>query len=89
MKDELAPEDEDVASERVRLQNSMSGAVHSAGNLQYAEETDQDAIRIEGLRKVYPGKTAVKDVWFGVPVGQIFGFLGVNGAGNKEFRLIN
>jgi ATP-binding cassette subfamily A (ABC1) protein 3 len=43
-----------------------------------------DLIRIEGLRKVYPKKTAVKDVYFGVPAGQCFGFLGVNGAGRLQ-----
>ncbi|GAB5368462.1 hypothetical protein AAMO2058_001321300 [Amorphochlora amoebiformis] len=40
-----------------------------------------DAITVLGLRKVYGDKAAVKDMWFSVPKGQCFGFLGTNGAG--------
>jgi ABC-type multidrug transport system ATPase subunit len=73
--------DADVKAERERVQ---SGAAH------------QDAIVIQGLRKVYgdltsasssgtgPGwNVAVNDLWFGIPQGQCFGFLGVNGAGKS------
>ena len=28
--------------------------------------------------------TAVKDLWYSVPRGQVFGFLGVNGAGKTS-----
>ncbi|WP_072777663.1 ABC transporter ATP-binding protein [Marivita hallyeonensis] len=48
----------------------------------------QDAIRIEGLRKVYAGgKEALKGVDLTVPRGSVFGLLGPNGAGKST--LIN
>jgi ABC-type uncharacterized transport system ATPase subunit len=41
-----------------------------------------DLIQVKGLRKVYNGrKLAVKDLWYSIPKGQCFGFLGINGAG--------
>eukprot|EP01083_Nonionella_stella_P079939 219442_1 len=65
-------EDSDVTMERMRLNG----------------ETCSDIIQIKNLRKVYnalaivgEAKVAVDDLCFGVPEGQIFGFLGVNGAG--------
>jgi ATP-binding cassette subfamily A (ABC1) protein 3 len=62
-----------VSAERRRLQASAEG--------------EYDSISIRGLQKVYasrfgaPPKRAVRDLWFGVPEGQCFGFLGINGAG--------
>ena len=45
-------------------------------------EADDDLIKVNGLRKVYGGsKVAVKNMSFGIPRGQVFGFLGINGAG--------
>ena len=39
----------------------------------------------QGLRQVYKGgKVAVKSLSFGIPVGQCFGFLGINGAGKTS-----
>ncbi|TVP75560.1 MAG: ABC transporter ATP-binding protein [Gemmatimonadales bacterium] len=38
-------------------------------------------LHLEGVRKVYGGFTAVKDLDLTVPRGRIFGFLGPNGAG--------
>ena len=44
----------------------------------------QDAIRIEGLKKVYKGgKEALKGVDLTVPRGSVFGLLGPNGAGKS------
>eukprot|EP00919_Chromeraceae_sp_WS-2016_P045866 GHVR01109062.1.p1 GENE.GHVR01109062.1~~GHVR01109062.1.p1 ORF type:complete len:1632 (+),score=425.06 GHVR01109062.1:892-5787(+) len=43
-----------------------------------------DVVQVRGLTKVYktkPPKKAIDNVWFGVPEGQCFGYLGVNGAG--------
>eukprot|EP00486_Rosalina_sp_Unknown_P000997 CAMPEP_0201566782 /NCGR_PEP_ID=MMETSP0190_2-20130828/6860_1 /ASSEMBLY_ACC=CAM_ASM_000263 /TAXON_ID=37353 /ORGANISM="Rosalina sp." /LENGTH=1780 /DNA_ID=CAMNT_0047985985 /DNA_START=1581 /DNA_END=6920 /DNA_ORIENTATION=- len=46
-----------------------------------------DTVVLAGLRKVYKGSNgrppnvAVRDVYLGVPQGQVFGYLGVNGAG--------
>eukprot|EP01138_Halocafeteria_seosinensis_P007062 gb/GECG01007221.1/.p1 GENE.gb/GECG01007221.1/~~gb/GECG01007221.1/.p1 ORF type:complete len:1912 (+),score=224.19 gb/GECG01007221.1/:1-5736(+) len=44
-----------------------------------------DAILLQHLRKVYgDSKVAVRDISFGVPVGEVFGFLGINGAGKTS-----
>lgn len=65
-------EDPDVIAERTRLQSGQGG---------------KDIIQIQGLRKVYKGrlgggnKIAVQNLWFGIPEGQCFGYLGINGAG--------
>lgn len=62
-------EDEDVILKRNQLQ----------GNTERGHP-----IELHGLRKVYhPNKTAVHDLWFDVPDGQVFGFLGANGAGKS------
>ncbi|KAG6615637.1 ABC transporter A family member 1 [Phytophthora cinnamomi] len=43
---------------------------------------DGDAVKLVGLRKVYPGgKVAVRNLSFGLKRGECFGFLGINGAG--------
>jgi ABC-2 type transport system ATP-binding protein len=42
-----------------------------------------DAIRLEGLTKVFRKKVAVDGLTFGVPRGRFFGFLGPNGAGKS------
>ncbi|OAE27724.1 hypothetical protein AXG93_4193s1240 [Marchantia polymorpha subsp. ruderalis] len=67
-----SPEDEDVHSERERVESGMA---------------HEDAVTIRKLWKVYPGhgnepaKVAVKDLCLGISSGECFGFLGVNGAG--------
>ncbi|KAF1787661.1 P-loop containing nucleoside triphosphate hydrolase [Phytophthora cactorum] len=47
-----------------------------------AGHADEDAVKLVGLRKVYPGgKVAVRNLSFGLKRGECFGFLGINGAG--------
>uniref|UniRef100_A0A7S3ZF35 ABC transporter domain-containing protein n=1 Tax=Lotharella globosa TaxID=91324 RepID=A0A7S3ZF35_9EUKA len=74
--DEPEDEDEDVLAERERV---MAGKTLA--------NTSGDEMQLLGLRKVYPGqqgpKVAVKNLWFGIPRGQCFGFLGINGAGKS------
>ena len=66
--------DPDVIRERERLQSAV----------QVGEE---DWITVKGLRKVFKGrggaknKVAVQNLWLGIPQGQCFGLLGINGAG--------
>ena len=63
-------------------QLGAENAIHAlAAEDPEGQKAEHDLIRLEGLRKIYPGKNAVKDVYFGIPAGQCFGFLGVNGAG--------
>uniref|UniRef100_A0A0G4HPX1 ABC transporter domain-containing protein n=1 Tax=Chromera velia CCMP2878 TaxID=1169474 RepID=A0A0G4HPX1_9ALVE len=62
--------DSDVLAEEKRLKASAGDG--------------SDLVQVLGLKKVYPTKppkVAVKGVWFGIPEGQCFGYLGVNGAG--------
>eukprot|EP00468_Gymnochlora_sp_CCMP2014_P005803 CAMPEP_0167753008 /NCGR_PEP_ID=MMETSP0110_2-20121227/7466_1 /TAXON_ID=629695 /ORGANISM="Gymnochlora sp., Strain CCMP2014" /LENGTH=1725 /DNA_ID=CAMNT_0007638709 /DNA_START=398 /DNA_END=5575 /DNA_ORIENTATION=- len=70
---EEGDEDEDVIAEKKRIQ-------------QMAQSEKKDMVTLHGLRKVFGGvtdqvKVAVRDMHFGVPMGQCFGFLGINGAG--------
>jgi len=58
--------DEDVEAEKRRIQ---------------AGQADRDIVVLKGLQKIYPGKIAVRDLYFALPAGECFGFLGVNGAG--------
>lgn len=43
----------------------------------------EKAIRVEGLKKYYKEVRAVDDISFSVENGELFGFLGVNGAGKS------
>ncbi|CAM9259808.1 unnamed protein product [Ectocarpus sp. 4 AP-2014] len=53
---------------------------------------DGDAVKIEGVTKVYPthagAKVAVKSTSLGIPKGQCFGLLGINGAGKSSLLSI-
>lgn len=48
---------------------------------------DEEMVVLKGLRKVFPGrqgappKVAVEEMYFGIPEGECFGYLGLNGAG--------
>jgi ATP-binding cassette, subfamily A (ABC1), member 3 len=69
-------EDPDIAAEEQRMRNSSA-------------EDGKDVIRVEGLRKLYnhPSgvpKVAVRNMWLGIPEGECFGFLGINGAGKTS-----
>uniref|UniRef100_A0A8C7ZM90 P-type phospholipid transporter n=1 Tax=Oryzias sinensis TaxID=183150 RepID=A0A8C7ZM90_9TELE len=72
----IGPEDEDVARERARV---MSGKFHS------------DILTMINLSKVYKAgkKPAVNRLCLGIPPGECFGLLGVNGAGKTStFRML-
>lgn len=61
-------EDTDVEAEKERI---ISG------------EAQGELITLRGVRKVFPQKVAVNELYFSVPQNQCFGFLGVNGAGKS------
>ncbi|XP_043768566.1 phospholipid-transporting ATPase ABCA7 isoform X5 [Cervus elaphus] len=72
----LGEEDEDVARERERV---VQGA------------TQGDVLVLRNLTKVYPGQKtpAVDRLCLGIPPGECFGLLGVNGAGKTStFRMV-
>ncbi|XP_006136436.3 ATP-binding cassette sub-family A member 13 [Pelodiscus sinensis] len=71
-------EDEDVEVEQKRL---------------FGGKTQNDILLLYNLRKCYRGfskkKTAVKDISLGIPRGECFGLLGVNGAGKSTtFKML-
>ncbi|KAL7995255.1 putative ABC transporter, AAA+ ATPase domain, ABC transporter A [Plasmopara halstedii] len=67
LKDASYEEDEDVLREAERVR--CGGA-------------DNDAVILHRIRKVYKGnKVAVRNLSFGLPKGECFGYLGINGAG--------
>ena len=66
---DAALKDEDVIAEEVRV---ASGAA------------DDCSIVVKDFKKVYPGgKYAVKGMSLGIPMGECFGLLGINGAGKS------
>jgi ABC-type multidrug transport system fused ATPase/permease subunit len=67
-----ASEDSDVRAERECIE---SGA---------CDDPNRFPLVVRGIRKVYPGNlVAVNNLHFAVPKGQVFGFLGANGAGKS------
>jgi ABC-type multidrug transport system ATPase subunit len=67
--------DEDVAAEAARIDSTSPGE-------------PRDVVRLRQLRKVYRAssgaKVAVRSLSFGMPKGECFGFLGINGAGKTS-----
>jgi len=63
-------EDDDVLAEKQKMQSAT---------------ISDDPVQVRGLRKVFVGpqgpKVAVRDLWYSIPKGECFGFLGINGAG--------
>ena len=76
--------DPDVVAEEARVRQNPVG---------------QDTVEARGLRKVFRTKdkdghscvkAAVKDMWFGIKRGEVFGFLGTNGAGKSTvFKMLS
>ncbi|KAM9123066.1 glucosylceramide transporter ABCA12 [Pangshura tecta] len=75
---EAADEDKDVQAERERVESGQA---------------DVDAVQLQSLTKIYhlPLRRimAVKNVSIGIPAGECFGLLGVNGAGKTTiFKML-
>jgi ATP-binding cassette subfamily A (ABC1) protein 3 len=69
--DAIPDEDVDVARERQRVEDSPM--------------TENDVVVVRHMHKRYHnGKVAVKNLSFGVKQGEVFGFLGTNGAGKTS-----
>lgn len=68
-----AMSDEEVANELVRVKSSATG-----GNTKIT-----DGLRVINLTKSFGSNTAVDNVTFGVPHGEVFALLGPNGAGKS------
>ncbi|KAM7049562.1 glucosylceramide transporter ABCA12 [Acridotheres tristis] len=73
-----AVEDGDVQAERIRVESGKA---------------DFDVVQLQNLTKIYhlPHKriTAVKNISLGIPAGECFGLLGVNGAGKTTiFKML-
>ncbi|CAN0373744.1 unnamed protein product, partial [Ectocarpus sp. 12 AP-2014] len=72
--------DEDVRAEMDRV---TTGAADND-----VVKVSNDVVKVAGLRKVYPvsngAKVAVKSTSLGIPRGECFGLLGINGAGKSS-----
>ena len=83
--------DPDVAAEAARIDAALllngAGLGDAPGGTtgRHPSAPAPDVITLSHLRKVYPGgKVAVEDLSFGCGVGEVFGFLGINGAGKTS-----
>ena len=71
---EAVEEDEDVVAEANRVAAELKNPAGVS-----------DVVIVDKIRKVYQtGKVAVRELSFGLPVGEVFGFLGINGAGKTS-----
>lgn len=73
----LVQEDDDVAKERSRLANNLGAIINS------------DKLVLSELTKFYGSNLAVNGISLGIPKGECFGLLGVNGAGKTStFKML-
>jgi ABC-type Na+ transport system ATPase subunit NatA len=84
-------EDEDVAAERARVE-AAAVTGFAADRLQDVADR-RDGVILHGISKTFgvgkQGKKAVRSLAVGMPRGQCFGLLGINGAGKTStFRMI-
>lgn len=81
VKDAPIQEDPAVAAEAARVDAVMARR-KATGSRNASSSEDDDIVLLHKLRKVYGNKkVAVRELSYGVPLGQVFGFLGINGAG--------
>jgi ABC-type lipopolysaccharide export system ATPase subunit len=90
--DEIADEDEDVAAERRRVEAAAAGGFAADRRGEDVADT-RDGVVLHGISKTFgsgkKAKKAVCDLSVGMPRGQCFGLLGINGAGKTStFRMI-
>lgn len=69
--------DEEVANELVRVKSSATAT--AAGG----HSPNTDGLRVINLTKTFGTNTAVDNVTFGIPHGEVFALLGPNGAGKS------
>ncbi|CAM9216529.1 unnamed protein product, partial [Ectocarpus fasciculatus] len=69
-------------------EDSIDEDVRAEMNRVATGAADNDVVKVSGLRKVYPvsngAKVAVKSTSLGIPRGECFGLLGINGAGKSS-----
>ncbi|KAK4241508.1 hypothetical protein C8A03DRAFT_30370 [Achaetomium macrosporum] len=70
--------DEEVANELVRVKSSTTTTDNN-----HPGSTPTDGLRVINLTKTFGTHTAVDNVTFGVPHGEVFALLGPNGAGKS------
>ncbi|KAG5484802.1 hypothetical protein LSCM1_06628 [Leishmania martiniquensis] len=74
--------DADAAPQIISDEDSDVELVRQEVYAEEAEGVNNDTVRVVDLRKVYSnGKEAVRNITFSVVPGEVFGFLGTNGAG--------
>ena len=80
-----AVSDEEVAIELVRVKSSATGtnASEKGGAGQTGTSSHTDGLRVVNLTKTFGKNTAVDNVTFGIPHGEVFALLGPNGAGKS------
>jgi ABC-2 type transport system ATP-binding protein len=73
----------------ITVANLVGSSVRGASEIGHGIANPSALVRIDGVRKSFGDKVALKDISFLVPAGQICGLLGPNGAGKTTlFRLL-